>query len=119
MSSESPQGARFALLIPTYLARATKLPPEFATGADEILLPLISIAINGVNARGRRIGNQAVDVVVVLSSAGKATSSESGISDPLPDLIGTRRRSSATGFRSAHLPDMLDFSWFLPVYLEE
>ncbi len=40
---ESPQGARFALLVPTYLSRAAKLPPEFAKTADEVLLPLIPV----------------------------------------------------------------------------
>jgi hypothetical protein len=43
LCSESPQGARFALLIPTYLGRAAKLPPEFVKAADEILIPLISV----------------------------------------------------------------------------
>ena len=43
LSRESPQGARFALLVPTYLARAAKLPPEFAKTADDILLPLIPV----------------------------------------------------------------------------
>ena len=43
LCSESPQGARFALLIPTYLGRAAKLPPEFAKAADDILLPLVPV----------------------------------------------------------------------------
>ena len=43
LCGESSQGARFALLIPTYLARAAKLPPEFGKTADDILLPLISV----------------------------------------------------------------------------
>jgi hypothetical protein len=43
LCAESPQGARFALLIPTYLGRAAKLPPEFVKAADEILLPLIPV----------------------------------------------------------------------------
>ncbi len=43
LCSESPQGARFALLIPTYLGKAAKLPPEFAKAADDILLPLIPV----------------------------------------------------------------------------
>lgn len=38
--SESPQGARFALLIADYLARASKLPPEFHQTSDGLLLPL-------------------------------------------------------------------------------
>jgi hypothetical protein len=38
---ESPQAAKFALLVPTYLAKATKLPPEFISKADEMLLPLM------------------------------------------------------------------------------
>lgn len=40
---ESPRGARFALLIPTYLGKAAKLPPKFAKIADEVLLPLIPV----------------------------------------------------------------------------
>jgi hypothetical protein len=43
LCAESPQGARFALLVPTYLGKAAKLPPEFAKIADEILLPLIPV----------------------------------------------------------------------------
>lgn len=43
LCAESPQAARFAVLIPTYLCRAAKLPPEFAKVADEILLPLLPI----------------------------------------------------------------------------
>lgn len=43
LCSESPQGARFAVLIPTYLGRAAKLPPEFAKAADDILLPLLTV----------------------------------------------------------------------------
>ena len=41
LCSESPQGSRFAVLIPTYLCRAAKLPPEFSKIADDILLPLL------------------------------------------------------------------------------
>lgn len=41
LCSESPQGARFALLIPTYLGKAVKLPPEFIKAADDTLLPMI------------------------------------------------------------------------------
>lgn len=37
---ESPQGARFALLIPNYLCRAAKLPVEFEKLTDKFLLPL-------------------------------------------------------------------------------
>ncbi len=43
LCAESPQGARFSLLIPTYLGKAAKLPPEFAKIADEILLPLVPV----------------------------------------------------------------------------
>lgn len=42
LCAESPQGARFAVLIPTYLCRAAKLPLEFSKHADDILLPLLS-----------------------------------------------------------------------------
>jgi hypothetical protein len=40
LCAESPQGARFAVLITDYLARAAKLPPEFSKSADNLLLPL-------------------------------------------------------------------------------
>lgn len=43
LCAESPQGAKFALLIPTYLGKAAKLPPEFAKAADDTLLPLIPV----------------------------------------------------------------------------
>jgi hypothetical protein len=43
LCSESPQGARFALLIPSYLGKAVMLPPEFTKIADAILLPLIPV----------------------------------------------------------------------------
>ncbi len=43
LCSESSQGARFATLIPAYLARATRLPPDFAREADEAILPLIRV----------------------------------------------------------------------------
>ena len=39
--AESPQGARFALLIPSYLGRAANLPPEFIKMADDYIIPLI------------------------------------------------------------------------------
>ena len=42
LCAESPQGARFSVLVASYLSRAAKLPPEFSNIADEILLPLIS-----------------------------------------------------------------------------
>ncbi len=41
LCTESPQGGRFAVLIPTYLCRAAKLPPEFSKIADDVLLPLL------------------------------------------------------------------------------
>jgi len=37
LCAETPQGARFALLIPDYLCKATKLPLEFGKPADESL----------------------------------------------------------------------------------
>ena len=40
LCQETPQGARFALLIPGYLARAAGLPPEFASIADQALIGL-------------------------------------------------------------------------------
>ena len=40
LCSESPQGARFALLIPGYLARAALLPPDFVGIADNALIRL-------------------------------------------------------------------------------
>ncbi len=43
LCSESPQGARFALLVPTYLGRAARLPPEFIKSADNMLLPLLPV----------------------------------------------------------------------------
>lgn len=38
---ESVQAARFAVLIPTYLAKAARLPSEFIASADNVLLPLL------------------------------------------------------------------------------
>jgi hypothetical protein len=43
LCSESPQGARFAILIPTYLGKAAKLPPEFVEITDKMLLPLLPV----------------------------------------------------------------------------
>lgn len=43
LCAETPQGARFAVLIPTYLAKAAKLPPEFVKIADQMLLPLLTV----------------------------------------------------------------------------
>lgn len=40
VSSESAQAAKFALLVPDYLCKAAKLPPDFAKAADKVLLPL-------------------------------------------------------------------------------
>lgn len=40
LCNESPQGARFALLIADYLAKAARLPPEFGKNSDNYLLPL-------------------------------------------------------------------------------
>jgi hypothetical protein len=40
LGSESAQGARFSLLLPEYLGKAAKLPPEFAKGAEKVLLTL-------------------------------------------------------------------------------
>jgi hypothetical protein len=40
LCAETPQAARFALLIPSYLVRAAQLPPEFASRAEEMLLEL-------------------------------------------------------------------------------
>jgi hypothetical protein len=40
--AESGQAARFAVLIPTYLAKAVELPPELITNADNAPLPLLS-----------------------------------------------------------------------------
>lgn len=40
LCAESPQGARFALLIADYLARAAKLPPEILQASDNLLLAL-------------------------------------------------------------------------------
>jgi hypothetical protein len=42
LRAESAQAARFAVLIPTYLAKAAKLPPEFITKTDNVLLPLLT-----------------------------------------------------------------------------
>lgn len=38
LSNESPHAARFALLIASYLARATRLPPEFGKHSDSLLI---------------------------------------------------------------------------------
>lgn len=43
LCSETPQGARFALLTPGYLCKAGKLPPEFAKLADNAILPLLAV----------------------------------------------------------------------------
>lgn len=40
LCSESPQGARFAVLVGDYLAKAAKLPADFSRTADSLLLPL-------------------------------------------------------------------------------
>lgn len=40
LCSESPQAAKFALLIPNYLFRAAKLPPEFGKIVDDVVLGL-------------------------------------------------------------------------------
>jgi hypothetical protein len=40
LCTESPQAARFALMVPDYLARAAKLPPEFGQASETVLLPL-------------------------------------------------------------------------------
>lgn len=40
LCSERPQAARFSILIASYLAKATKLPPEFGKFADNLLIPL-------------------------------------------------------------------------------
>jgi hypothetical protein len=42
LCAESAQAARFAVLVPTYLAKAAKLPPEFIASADNALLPLLT-----------------------------------------------------------------------------
>jgi len=43
LCSRSPQGARFAVLIASYLGKAAKLPPDFVRIADVALLPLIPV----------------------------------------------------------------------------
>jgi hypothetical protein len=43
LCSESPQAARFALLIAGYLCKAAKLPPEFGKISDNALLSLVPI----------------------------------------------------------------------------
>jgi hypothetical protein len=43
LCAESPQGGRFASLLPSYLAKATKLPPEFEKLADATVLPLLPV----------------------------------------------------------------------------
>jgi hypothetical protein len=40
LCSESPQGAKFALLVPGYLCRAARLPTEFGQIVDDVLLRL-------------------------------------------------------------------------------
>lgn len=40
LSSQSAQAAKFALLVPDYLAKAAKLPPEFSNAAEKVLLTL-------------------------------------------------------------------------------
>lgn len=40
LCAEIPQAARFALLIPGYLAKACQLPPEFSSMAENILIAL-------------------------------------------------------------------------------
>lgn len=40
LCSEAPQAAKFALLIPDYLCRAAKLPPEFGKIVDDVVLRL-------------------------------------------------------------------------------
>jgi hypothetical protein len=47
LCAESPQAAKFALLVPAYLSRAAKLPPEFERAADDNLLPLVVAPQNG------------------------------------------------------------------------
>lgn len=41
---ERPQAARFTILVASYLAKATKLPPEFSKIADDLLIQLQPIA---------------------------------------------------------------------------
>jgi hypothetical protein len=43
LCGETPQAARFAILVANYLCRAAKLPPEFAKIADDVLLPLVPV----------------------------------------------------------------------------
>lgn len=43
LCKESPQGARFAVLIVSYLCRSAKLPTDFAKSIDNVMLPLLSI----------------------------------------------------------------------------
>lgn len=43
LCSESPQGGKFALLIPSYLCRASQLPPEFRKIADDAILPQFDV----------------------------------------------------------------------------
>ncbi len=40
LSSEVPQAARFGLLIPDYLAKAARLPPEFGARSDSLFVSL-------------------------------------------------------------------------------
>lgn len=43
LCSEQVQAARFASLVPSYLAKASLLPPAFAAEADRLVLPLIPV----------------------------------------------------------------------------
>lgn len=43
LCSESPQGARFSLLIADYMSKAARLPSEFGKASDSLLLPLMPI----------------------------------------------------------------------------
>jgi hypothetical protein len=40
LSNESAQAARFALLVPDYLSKAARLPPDFSKAAEKVLLAL-------------------------------------------------------------------------------
>lgn len=43
LCSESAHGGKFAILIPNYLCKAAKLPPEFGQIADNTLLPQLDV----------------------------------------------------------------------------
>lgn len=42
LCEESPQGARFAVLVASYLCKAAKLPPEFGQTIDNAIIPLLA-----------------------------------------------------------------------------